>query len=69
MSDKLIEKIDELETKIAFQEEQLSKLEQISTAQQQQLLNLESKMSLVIKQLSDGNQNQQTGEEGPPPHY
>lgn len=63
------EKIEELEIKIAFQEDLLTKLDQTVAAQQQQILKLESKVKLLIERLTELNQGQQQGDEEPPPHY
>lgn len=63
------EKIDELEIKIVFQEDLLTKLDQTVAAQQQQILKLESKVKLLIERLTEFNQGQQQGDEEPPPHY
>lgn len=63
------EKIDDLEIKVAFQEDLLSKLDQVVTSQQQQLLSLESKVTILLRQLKELDQGQQQSDDEPPPHY
>ncbi|MAU91678.1 MAG: SlyX family protein [Pseudomonadales bacterium] len=63
------EKIAELEMKLAFQEDQLQKLEEAVLTQQRQILALEDSVRLLSDQLKQINQGDTKSPEGPPPHY
>ena len=65
------QRIAELETQLAFQEDTLQTLNDIVTRQQLQLDKLEHDLQPVLaqlQQLSDAMQSP-AGEEAPPPHY
>ena len=68
------EKTDDLEMRIAFQEDLLSKLEQAMAAQQKQILSLESRVGLLVAQMKQMGAAHSlvvdTREDNePPPHY
>jgi SlyX protein len=73
MSDsKLIyEKIDELEIKLAFQDDLLNSLNDIVTRQDKDILNLWAANRLLKQNMNElKNDNIETSnEEAPPPHY
>jgi SlyX protein len=65
------QRIAELETQLAFQEDTLQTLNEIVTRQQQQIDKLEREVQALLaqlRQLSDAMQKPE-GEEAPPPHY
>ncbi len=60
----------ELETRVAFQEDTIQKLDDALAAQQQQIMDLERQVHLLgtqIKEIEIVPAN--TGPEAPPPHY
>lgn len=63
------DKTDDLEMKLAFQEDLLSKLDHAVASQQQQILALEKKIALLTQQMRAIDQGQADVEEEPPPHY
>jgi SlyX protein len=67
----LIARIEELESKIAFQEDTIEKMSTEMAAQQQSIYELEVKIRyLADKQKSDASSNiAALSEETPPPHY
>ncbi len=65
------QRIAELETQLAFQEDTLQTLNDIVTRQQQQIDLLEREVQMLeaqLQQLSDAMQRPES-EETPPPHY
>lgn len=71
MNNKLEKRIEELESKLAFQEDTIEKLSQEMAAQQQTMYEIEVKIRyLAEKQKSEkGSQIADISEEVPPPHY
>ena len=67
MSD--IEKINELETKIAFQEELLQKLDDALAGQQKQLLEMEHRIRLMMEQIQRIESAASDPDDEKPPHY
>jgi len=65
------ERISELETQLAFQDDTLQTLNAIVTRQQLQIDQLESKVQMLVVQLQQlsAAMNRPQGEETPPPHY
>ena len=69
------ERLDDLETKFAFQEETINELREAVTAHQQQLLQMSREVEIMRAQLATfasslGKLDEETaGEEPPPPHY
>lgn len=55
--------------KLAFQEDQLQKMEEAVLIQQRQILALEDSIRLLSDQLKQLNQSDAKSPEGPPPHY
>lgn len=65
------QRIAELETQLAFQEDTLQTLNEIVTRQQQQIDQLEREVQLLVaqlRQLGDAMRRPES-EEAPPPHY
>ena len=66
----LIARIDELETRLTFQEETIAKLDDALSEQQQQLLDVQRALSMLTTRLSEVETDQgATSPEPPPPHY
>ncbi len=64
------ERIIELETKVAFQEDAISELREVTTTQEQQILKLERELKEIRAQLIEVDLGSGgTSEEPPPPHY
>lgn len=65
------QRIAELETQLAFQEDTLQTLNEIVTRQQQQIDKLDHELQAImaqLQQLSDAMRRPES-EEAPPPHY
>ncbi len=67
--DQLVARIDELESRITFQDETISRLDDALGEQQQQLLTVQRALSLLTSRLSDVESGQDEGPEPPPPDY
>lgn len=65
----MIQRIDELESRVAFQEETIAKLDEALAGQQQQLLDVQRALSMLTSRLSEVEADQDDGPEPPPPHY
>lgn len=65
------DRIAELETQLAFQDDTLQTLNDIVTRQQLQIEQLESKVQMLVAQIQQlsSAMNRPQGEEPPPPHY
>lgn len=65
------DRLDALETKIAFQDEHITKLDEASINQQQQIFDLQRQLKWLGLQLKEMEQQMpgQDGPEPPPPHY
>lgn len=65
------EKIIELETKLAFQEQLLAELNDAMTSQQKQLVILQRDYQQLLTRFNDYLENQPVApqDEPPPPHY
>lgn len=65
------QRIAELETQLAFQEDALQTLNEIVTRQQQQIDQLEREVQLLVMQLRELSDamSRPESEEAPPPHY
>ena len=61
------DRLNDLETRLAFQDDSLAKLSDALIGQQQRILQLEKTLELVIGQLNDLRQTDP--EDEPPPHY
>ncbi len=65
----MIHRIDELESRVAFQEETIAKLDEALAGQQQQLLDVQRALSMLTSRLAEVEADQDDGPEPPPPHY
>lgn len=64
------ERLLELETRVAFQEDTIQKLDDALASQQQQIMDLERQVQLLGLQIKDIEAvPATTGPEAPPPHY
>ena len=59
----------QLETKLAFQEDLLQRLDEAVSAQQQQIMRLEDQVRLLSDQLRRVSDELPQVKEEPPPHY
>ncbi|MBQ74372.1 MAG: SlyX protein [Gammaproteobacteria bacterium] len=62
-------RLEDLETKLAFQEDLIQKLDDALASQQQQLLEMQHKMGLLIEQVRMVEKTIPEAPEPPPPHY
>ncbi|MDQ6988174.1 MAG: SlyX family protein [Mariprofundaceae bacterium] len=62
-------RLQEIESKIAFQERLLESLNEALTSQQRQLDNLHRMLARLEQQLASGDYIKHADEEVPPPHY
>ena len=69
----LQEQLVELQTRVAFQEDTLTQLNQVVAKQDQEILTLQQQLRLLAKRLDDALYQQEQGDEKPlderPPHY
>ncbi len=66
----MIDRLIELETQMAFQDSVIQELNTVVTAQQQQLDKLKRELHLLQEQLAHLNDKMvSSGNEPPPPHY
>lgn len=66
----LEETIEDLQTRISFQEDTISKLSDIVARHDKQLQEVQNRLSLTINKVSDlSASNNEGGEDAPPPHY
>ena len=69
------ERLDELESKVAFQEELINNLREAVTAHEQQLLRMTRELETIRAQFTSFSsslgeiEDETAGEEPPPPHY
>ena len=64
------ERLLELETRVAFQEDTIQKLDDALASQQQQIMDLERQVQLLGLQIKEIEAvPPTTGPEAPPPHY
>jgi Uncharacterized protein conserved in bacteria len=73
MMNELQEQLIELETRVAFQEDTLTQLNQVVAKQDQEILTLQQQLRLLAKRLDDALYVQEQGIAKPleerPPHY
>lgn len=73
MMNELQEQLIELETRVAFQEDTLTQLNQVVAKQDQEILTLQQQLRLLAKRLDDALYVQEQGIVKPleerPPHY
>lgn len=69
--DQLVARVDELETRLAFQDDTIQALNDALAAQQFELDRLRRSLELVAKRQADlaAQVPGDAGEEAPPPHY
>ncbi|TBR43573.1 SlyX protein [Marinomonas agarivorans] len=63
------DRLNELEFKVAYQEDMIDSLNQSLAAQQQDLLMLQEQLQLLGKMLESYRTQQATIDNQPPPHY
>lgn len=70
-SKQLDDKINELEIKLAFQDDLLTALNEIVTRQDKEILNLWAANRLLKQNMNEikNDQTETNAEEAPPPHY
>jgi SlyX protein len=62
-------KTEDLEIRIAFQEDLLTKLDQAVGEQQQQLLKLQAQIGLIVEHIKSLDSGDARSDNEPPPHY
>ncbi len=63
-------RLEELETRVVFQEDTIQKLDDALAAQQQQIMDLERQLHLIGTQIKEIEMvPAASGPEAPPPHY
>ena len=62
-------KTEDLEIRIAFQEDLLTKLDQAVGEQQQQLLKLQAQIGLIVEHIKSLDSDDARTDNEPPPHY
>jgi SlyX protein len=65
----LAERIDQLEMRIAYQDQTLEELNQVITDQWKQVNNLKRQMARLEEQMSQAPVGGAPAQEPPPPHY
>lgn len=72
-TDDLLERMIELETRVAFQEDTLNELNSVITRQDQEIIRLRQQVALIAKRFDDYMYTQEQGNASPdqerPPHY
>ena len=61
--------LEDVQTKLVFQEDLIQKLDEALGSQQQQLMDLERQVELLMGQIRMMESTIPTGPETPPPHY
>jgi SlyX protein len=71
MQQELVERIDHLESRLAFQDHTIEQLNQELTQQQRQLEKLRLQLDLLVNRMREMQVSQiaSQAEETPPPHY
>jgi SlyX protein len=69
--DELVQQLEHLEMRIAFQDDTIEQLNQVVTSQQQQIDKLHRQLELLIKRMKEVTITPvaSQSEETPPPHY
>ena len=67
--EKLSEQIETLETRIAFQDDLVQKLDEALVNQQRQLMELQGQLTMLIQQVQNIEHALPEVPDGPPPHY
>ena len=69
-TEKLVERIGDLESRLEFQDETIAALNDALVAQQQKCFELEKTLKLLITQMKERPESPPpAGQEPPPPHY
>jgi len=63
------QQLENLETKLAFQEDLIQKLDDALGSQQQQLLKIQHRLELLIEQIKLLEKSLAESPDSPPPHY
>lgn len=63
------QRLENLETKLAFQEDLVQKLDDALGSQQQQLLEIKRRLEMLIEQIKLVENSIPESPESPPPHY
>ena len=69
MEDELISSIEELQSRVTFQEDLLGKLDDALSSQQQQIMEMQRQIEMILQQLKSFQQEMPDTPEPPPPHY
>lgn len=65
------DRVTELETRLAFQDDTIQALNEVLVEQQRQLTHMQAQLGQLIERYRElaGGQLEEGGEEPPPPHY
>ena len=69
MEDKITKKIESLETRLAFQDDLIQKLDDALADQQQQLMTMAEQIKMLIAELKKIDWSPGEEANAPPPHY
>ncbi|WP_375055860.1 SlyX family protein [Zobellella sp. DQSA1] len=71
MNEDLIHRLEQLETRLAFQDDTIDQLNQEITAQGGEIVRLKAQLSLMVKKVKELQPSDvaSQAEETPPPHY
>lgn len=71
MNEDLLHRLEQLETRLAFQDDTIEQLNQEITAQGNEIVRLKTQLSLMVKKFKELQPSQlaSQAEETPPPHY
>ncbi|PSJ44020.1 lysis protein [Zobellella endophytica] len=71
MNEDLLHRLEQLETRLAFQDDTIEQLNQEITAQGNEIVRLKTQLSLMVKKFKELQPGQlaSQAEETPPPHY
>lgn len=71
MNEDILHRLDQLETRLAFQDDTIEQLNQEITAQGAETARLKSQLSLMVKKLKELQPGEvaHQADETPPPHY
>ncbi len=63
------QRLENLETRLAFQEDLIQKLDDALGSQQQQLLKIQHQLELLTEQIKSVEKSMPESPDSPPPHY
>ncbi|MBR9858348.1 MAG: SlyX family protein [Gammaproteobacteria bacterium] len=71
MNEDILQRLDQLETRLAFQDDTIEQLNQEITAQGAETARLKAQLSLMVKKLKELQPGEvaDQADETPPPHY